>query len=184
MWDKENLYFATKWKDPAPMFSVVNPDHNPGDGWKSDSVQLRIRSADQTSWVTTWYFSETKTPVMSIAKWREMNNSRAGIDTTLLKAAPGGSDLGEGVKLAYKADADGKGFVQEMRIPWGMLHRKVPEMAADYVFRMGMEFLWGAPDGGKSHPCPPLRRQHAVRSDHPRVLLDRMGRLGRRKAAR
>ncbi len=153
MWDKEYLYVAAKWKDPAPMYSTVNPDHNPGDGWKSDSMQLRIRTADQTSWVTTWYFTETKTPVLSVCKWKEMNNDRGGMDDILLKASPGGTDLGQGVMLAYKADSDGKGFAQEMRIPWGMLHRKVPEIAPGYAFRMGMEFLWGAPDGGKSYPC-------------------------------
>ena len=110
LWDEKNLYLAAKWKDPTPMFSVVNPNHNPGDGWKSDSMQLRVRTADQTSWVTTWFFAENKTPAMTVCKWKDMNNDRAGMDTLLLKAAPGGTDIGEGAALAYKADPDGDGL--------------------------------------------------------------------------
>ncbi len=155
MWDKEYLYLAAKWKDPTPASSLVNPAHNPGDGWKADAWQLRIRTTDRTLWVTTWPFSPPGapiTPALSICTWKDMNDGRSDMDTQLLQAAPGGTDLGEGVAMAYKRAADGNGYVQELRLPWRLLHRAAPPIAPGYVLRIGMEFLWGAPDGGRSAP--------------------------------
>ncbi|MEI8197257.1 MAG: sugar-binding protein, partial [Phycisphaerae bacterium] len=146
MWDRDNLYLAVKWKDPTPMYSTVDPEVNPGDGWKSDAVQLRIKT-DQTLWITTWYYTPKKIPVLQLAVWKDPTDERKGTTETLLRAAAGKSDLGQGVEMAYKADADGKGYVQEIKIPWKLLYKQVPEIQAGLKFRMGMEFLWGDPTG-------------------------------------
>jgi len=63
------------------------------------------------------------------------------------RAKEGSTDLGGGVEMAYRKDADGKGFVQEIRIPWSVLYRQVPKIAPGLTFRMGHEFLWGDPTG-------------------------------------
>jgi len=147
MWDETNLYMAFQWKDPTPMYSMVDPAFNPNDGWKSDSVQLRVSTSDQNTWLTTWYFTGKKMPVLHVAKWQDRNNSRAGQDVTLLTTAPGGTDLGSGAEMAYRKDADGKGYVQEIKVPWSLIYTTPPRPAAGMTLRIGMEFLWGDPSG-------------------------------------
>ena len=146
MWDAAHLYLAARWKDPTPMHNTVDPDFNINDGWKSDSWQMRIVS-DRPLWITTWYFTPKKMPVAHVAYWKDPRNSRAGQDVRVYRAAPGGTDLGGGVEMAYRKDADGKGFVQEVRLPWRVLYKHVPEIKAGLVLRLGNELLWGDPTG-------------------------------------
>ncbi|HUT10470.1 MAG TPA: hypothetical protein VMX94_07050 [Armatimonadota bacterium] len=150
MWDADNLYLAAKWKDPTPMFSAIDPAINPNDGWKSDCWQIHMVT-DHPFWNTTWYYTAPKQPAISLAHWKTQD-SRDGTDNTLLKAKEGGTDLGQGAQMAYRADPDGKGFVQEIKFPWTVLYRKAPEIKAGLVFRMGCEFLWGDVTGGKAPP--------------------------------
>lgn len=147
MWTASDLYVVIKWKDPTPMYSMIDPEFNENDGWKSDSVQLRLWTPDQTSWITTWFFAGKKQPVMHISVWKDPRNCRNGQDNTVLVAKPGETDLGQGAEMAYKVDADGKGYVQEIKIPWKFIYKNPPEMNAGATFRMGMEFLWGDPTG-------------------------------------
>lgn len=146
MWDRENLYLAAHWKDPTPMYNTVDPAFNPSDGWRSDAWQMRIKT-DKNCWITTWYFTPKKMPVMHISDWKNPARDKDGQDITLLRAKEGGTDLGKGVEMAYKADDDGKGFVQEIKIPWSILYKQPPAIVAGLTFRMGMEFLWGDPTG-------------------------------------
>jgi hypothetical protein len=146
MWDAKYVYLAAHWKDPTPMYNTVDPDFNPTEGWKSDAWQMRIKS-DKNCWITTWYFTPKKMPLMSIDDWKNPARDKDGLDNTLLRGEPGKPDMGKGVQMVYKADADGKGFVQEMRLPWSVIYRQPPEAKAGNVFRMGMEFLWGDPSG-------------------------------------
>ncbi len=142
MWDAQHLYLAAKWRDPTPAFSQIDPAFNPGDGWKSDSWQLRV-STDRRLWITTWLFTPKNQPVMHLAYWRDDNDSRKGQDETVLVAKPGGTDLGQGAQMAYRTDPDERGFVQEIRIPWKLLYQTVPEVKPGLTLRLGMEFLWG-----------------------------------------
>jgi len=146
MWDKAHLYLAAKWRDPTPAYSTVDPDFNVNDGWKSDSWQMRVRT-DRPLWITTWHFTPKKMPVMHVAYWKNPNDSRAGQDAAVYRAKPGGTDLGGGARMAYRIDAGGKGYVQEIRIPWSILYKQVPAIAPGLVFRLGNEFLWGDPTG-------------------------------------
>ncbi|NQT51724.1 hypothetical protein HQ576_06730 [bacterium] len=146
MWTPDALCLAAKWRDPTPAFSAIDPDFNPGDGWKSDAWQMRVKT-DRTLWITTWLFTARKLPVMHIAYWKNEGNSRDGQDELLLKAKPGGTDLSQGAAMAYQMDADGKGYVQEVRIPWKLIYRQPPKLAAGLTFRLGNEFLWGDPTG-------------------------------------
>ncbi|MFI5380850.1 MAG: sugar-binding protein [Tepidisphaerales bacterium] len=142
MWDADNLYLAAKWKDPTPMLSTVDPDFNPTEGWKADAIQMRVQT-DQTMWLTTWYYTPKKMPVLHLSVWKNPARDTDGQNITLLRAKEGGTDLGQGAEMAYKADADGKGYVQEIKIPWKLLYKQVPAMKAGVTFHMGLEFLWG-----------------------------------------
>ena len=146
MWDAKYLYLAAKWRDPTPAYNTVDPDFNVNDGWKSDSWQMRILT-DRPLWITTWFFTPKKMPVLHVAYWKDPRNSRAGQEAVVYRAKPGATDLGGGVAMAYRVDASGKGCVQEIRIPWSVLYKTPPKIAAGVVFRLGNEFLWGDPTG-------------------------------------
>ncbi len=147
MWDNDNLYLAAKWKDPTPMFSLIDPGFNPDEGWKEDAWQIRLANSDSTVWLTTWYFTTKEQPVLHLNYWKNKENLNDGTTVKLLVAKPGGIELGEGAEMCYKADADGKGFVQEMKIPWKLLYKTVPAIKAGESFHMGSEFLWSDPTG-------------------------------------
>ena len=147
MWDRDALYVGIKWRDPTPLFNTVDPAFNPNEGWKADAVQMRLRTADQTTWCTTWYYTPKRQPVFLLDVWKDPANCRAGQDSRLFVAPEGGTVLGDGVELAYFKSEDGKGFSQELRIPWKLLFKTVPEIKADLVFKLGFEFLWGDPTG-------------------------------------
>ncbi|MGB2820665.1 MAG: hypothetical protein WBF17_06760, partial [Phycisphaerae bacterium] len=146
MWDKAHLYLAAKWRDPTPAYSTVDPDFNVSDGWKSDSWQMRILT-DRPLWITTWYFTPKKMPVMHVAYWRDHGDARAGEDVVVYRARPGETKLGGGVEMAYRVDAGGKGYVQEIKVPWSVLYKEVPQIGPGVVLRLGNEFLWGDPTG-------------------------------------
>lgn len=142
MWDNENLYLAAKWKDPTPAFSDVNPDFNPNDGWKSDSWQMRIVT-DQTLWLTTWHFAAKKMAVLHHATWKDPRNARGGTNEFVLRTNGDSSELGRGAAMKYGIGEDGNGCVQEVRIPWTLLYKTVPELKDGFTFQLGNEFLWG-----------------------------------------
>ena len=146
MWDKDALYLAARWRDPMPMYSLIDPAFNPDEGWKEDSWQMRIL-ADRPLWITTWYFTPRKESVLHIAYWKNPRDSRAGCDIVMLTGKDGSPDLGQGAQMAYKADADGKGFAQEIQIPWTLLYKAMPEVKPGLTLRIGNEFLWGDPTG-------------------------------------
>ena len=147
MWDKDALYIGAKWKDPTPMYSTVDPAFNPSEGWKSDAIQFRLSSEDQSTWLTTWYFTPKKQPILHQFIWKDRSNERLGGETKMYVAEPGKTDLGNGIQMAYKADADGQGYFQEIRIPWGVIYAKPQQMGPGKSFRMGLEFLWGDATG-------------------------------------
>ncbi len=145
MWDRDNLYVALKWKDPTPMFSTVDPAFNPADGWKSDSVQIRLRT-DQFSHVTTWYFTPKEMPVVQIDNGKGLENPFGGPGSFWVGKAHG-TVLGRGIEMAYRKDADGQGYTQEIKLPWTLIYNTVPALKAGDKFQMGFEYLWGDPSG-------------------------------------
>ncbi|MGI5869731.1 MAG: sugar-binding protein [Kiritimatiellia bacterium] len=147
MWDDDALYLGVKWRDPTPMHNTIDPAFNPNDGWKSDSVQIRARTADQTTWLTTWCFTPKAMPVLHHAIWKNPANDRDGLDETLFVAPEGGTVLGDGLEMAYLRDGDGKGYAQEIRIPWSKLYKTAPSIKPGLSLRLGFEFLWGDPTG-------------------------------------
>ncbi len=147
MHDADALYLAAKWKDPTPMVNNINPEFNVSDGWKSDCIQMRFATADQNTWITTWYYTPEEQPVLHRAVWNDIAESRKG-QTVDVYTAKRNADLGGGVQMAFKADEDGAGYVQEIRIPWKLIYKNVPAMAAGEKFKLGIELLWGDPSGG------------------------------------
>lgn len=164
MWDEDYLYLAAKWKDPTPMYNTIDPVADPSMGWKSDSWQIRVRSGDLISHFTTWFFTPKEMPVLQITYGKSDNEAYGGA-SMLLTGSKGQSGLkilnteekpglmlpsrpapGEAA-MAYRVDADGKGYVQEIRLPWKLLYHKIPAITAGIHLQIGNEFLWGDPSG-------------------------------------
>ncbi len=143
MWDQDYVYLALHFKDPNPMHNTINPVFDPESGWKGDALQLRILS-DRPEWLTMWHYAAEKRSMLHQAVWKDPTSDRKGVDVTLRVGEPGTTDIGDGVQMAFKADADGAGYVQELRIPWAIIYKQAPEVAPGLTFRMGMEFFYGA----------------------------------------
>ncbi len=143
MWDKDFLYIAVRRKDPTPMQNTVDPRFNPNDGWKSDALQLRFRT-DRTVWFTCWFFTPKKQPVAHF-EYEKIPGTPGGGKVIVCDDPP--PKVGNGVELAYRMDADGKGYVEEMKIPWELLYEKKPGFFAPGMkFRLGVETIWGDPN--------------------------------------
>ncbi|WP_283434753.1 hypothetical protein [Neorhodopirellula lusitana] len=141
MWDRDSLYLAIDWKDPTPMANFVDASANPDDGWKGDAIQLRIRSgAERLTHLTGWYDTQRQRPAMTIS------HQRGGGGVQPLLAAPGSNDIGLGIREAFKESSDGKGYIQEIAIPWSVLFEKTPVVTAGLTIRLGVEWVWGDPE--------------------------------------
>lgn len=143
-WDKDYLYLAAKWKDPTPMFSLIDPEFNVNEGWKCDAWQIRFRT-DKISHATMWYYTTKKMPVFHMAYGKSATEPFGG-PGTFWEGAENGTNLGRGIEMAYKATEDGTGFLQEVKIPWSIISDRKDWKAGD-TFQMGYEFLWGDPTG-------------------------------------
>lgn len=111
MYDAENLYLLARWIDETPM---NNPGSSRGDyGWNGDCLQTRIITAAGTP-------SER---CAHITAWMD----RDGIDVVDLaygrKFDEGGMKDAQaaGAAQEFRKNDDGRGYVQEIAIPWKLL---------------------------------------------------------------
>ncbi|MFA6293696.1 MAG: hypothetical protein WC637_18050 [Victivallales bacterium] len=111
MYDKDFLYVLARWNDPTPM---NNPGSSKGDhGFNGDCLQLRFitgyeKPDERVSHWTCWKDREG-IDVMDVAYNRDFKG-------------PGIRDAKEkGAFQAFLADKDGKGYSQEIAIPWNMI---------------------------------------------------------------
>jgi len=143
MYDAKYLYVAAHVLDSSPMKNVNKP--RVGAGFAADSVQVRLCTDPDHPWpvggghnwakplgkVDTinhlmwwWYSGDEPQAAFDLAK---------GMDFHWHKVYDPGE---EGLEVAYKEDADGKGYVMESRTPWALLTAGKP-----------------APKGGDILPC-------------------------------
>ncbi len=142
MYDADNLYVAIRWKDPTPMGNIHDPRYRADKGWAGDAVQLRVKT-DRIAHITAWYYAAEKEPVMQIDYGVGMSKPFGGGHKALLRTE--GWKLSDGAEMAFLADADGKGYVQEMKIPWKLIVQDATYGAGD-AFNMGIELMWGEGD--------------------------------------
>jgi len=139
MYDADYLYLAFHFKDQTPLVNHIDPVSNPTDGWKSDAVQIRIKS-DRTAHITAWYYTDAKRPGMSIhyGMW----NPKGDADYADLRDA-----LKAGAREAFGKDVDGQGYVQEIALPWKLITRDGHALKAGDKPSLGLEFFWGDATG-------------------------------------
>jgi len=150
MYDRDNLYIACHFKDSTPLFNNVNPVTQPGEGWRGDCLQMRIWTDPEkpvgpqggrvAHFDCNYYTPEKKSVVRIIQQ-------DIGHDPKPEKIID--NALSEGVEEAFSLDADGKGYIQEIKIPFKLLRRDGRPYRAGESLRMGLEFLWGDAAGSR-----------------------------------
>ncbi|HBC86718.1 MAG TPA: hypothetical protein DCZ94_07180 [Lentisphaeria bacterium] len=143
MYDAENLYISIHWKDPIPMGNCHDPRFQAHKGWAGDCVQFRVKT-DKISHVTAWYYAAKKEPTIQIEYGKTLTEPFHGGSKVLL-GTEGSAKLTEGAEMAFKKDEDGKGYVQEIKIPWNLITLEKKYKAGD-KFNIGVELLWGEAD--------------------------------------
>jgi len=155
MYDAQHFYLSLVWRDPTPLFNMVDARFDVGSGWKSDCVQLRVIT-DVVMHIDCWYSAAAKQPVVNIA----YGSLRRGSPNHSDKLANIADAIKAGAREAFAMGADGKSYTQELALPWKLITGQsaivkatgkpfAPPRAykAGDNFRMGMEFLWGGSDG-------------------------------------
>ena len=158
MYDKENFYLAVIWRDPTPMYNMVDSSFDIGSGWKSDCLQLRLKTDMVIGDVTCWYSTAAKHPVVNIQYGRFTGGRDKDTDVTAFQAI--NDALQVGAQEAFAMGEDGKSYTQEIALPWKLItgqsaivkatgkpYREPKSYGPGDSFNMGMEFLWGPPDG-------------------------------------
>ncbi len=143
MHDAEAFYVAIHWKDPQPMGNSHHPRYQANKGWAGDSVQLRIKT-DRISHLTAWYYGPTNEPALQISYGRDLNEPFKGGETQLFRTE--GWKLEQGAEMAFLKDADGHGYVQEIKIPWKLITLEGKPVAVGAPMACGLELLWGETD--------------------------------------
>ncbi|MGB2999062.1 MAG: hypothetical protein WBC59_10595, partial [Phycisphaerae bacterium] len=110
MYDAENLYVLARWNDPTPL---NNPGVKGDMGFAGDCLQFRT--------VTTDAAGKERTAHMTFWKLREGGDL---MDMVYGQKFDGGNfpdAKTEGAQQAFQKNADGKGYVQEIAVPWKLL---------------------------------------------------------------
>jgi hypothetical protein len=142
MYDATNIYVAIHWKDPIPLGNSHDPHFAANKGWAGDSVQLRLKT-DKISHLTAWYYAPKKASAIQISYGESLTKPFGG-GTKLLLSSDESTRLSEGAEMAFKKDADNKGYVQEIKLPWNLITNK-PFKAGETI-HAGVELLWGESD--------------------------------------
>ena len=142
LYDAGNLYVSIHWKDPTPMGNSHDPRYQANKGWAGDCVQLRIKT-DRICHVTAWCYGLKLEPAIHIDYGKSLNEPFGGGDKLLLRTA--GWSLSDGAEMGFQKDADGRGYVQEMKLPWALITKEKKFAAGDRLV-CGVELLWGETD--------------------------------------
>ena len=110
MYDSQNLYVLARWKDPTPLNNPgVKGDH----GFAGDCLQFRTVTTDaagkeRTAHWTCWKLRDGG-DLMDATYGQRLNEGNIPDAKT------------EGAQQTFAVDADGKGYVQEIAVPWKLL---------------------------------------------------------------
>ena len=119
MYDAENVYLLARWLDPTPL---NNPQSSKGgQGWDGDCLQVRFITGCKTPHeVITWLNCWRDRDGISIVG-RESPGERDSAGHPCVRLPKLTNALAHGVQQAFKVNDDGKGYVQEIAVPWKML---------------------------------------------------------------
>lgn len=141
MHDADNFYVSLHWKDPIPLGNSHQPRYQANKGWAGDAVQLRLKT-DRISHVTAWYYAPASEPALQISYGKSLTEPFGGAEAQLFRTQ--GWKLDQGAEMAFLKDADGRGYVQEIKLPWKVIAEKTPKPGEQ--ISCGVELLWGEAD--------------------------------------
>ena len=136
MFDAQNLYLLARWNDETPL---NNPGQTMADyGFAGDCLQFRIilqpgLPTERTSHWTCWQGRDGD-DLMDIAYGKRFNEGSIKDAKKL------------GAKQAFLKNADGKGYVQEIAIPWSLLLKEgqsAPKAGDRFVMTIEPNFTLG-----------------------------------------
>ena len=154
MYDRDNLYLLARWVDATPM---NNPGSVKGDyGFRGDCLQLRVTTApDVTAPEVTSTDQKAKdAPTMRtthLTCWRD----RDGLDVIDVAYGRHFDEGGlkdakkEGAAQAFLGTPNGKGYTQEIAIPWKLLSKPGYEVKAGNRLLMTLEPNFTVGNGGR-----------------------------------
>ena len=144
-YDKNSLYIAIEFRDPTPMINNVDAIREPYGGWKADGFQARFITDYPQIHFTSWYSSMSKYSVATISYNRPLNEKNTA------KFSKPGAEIHDstGFEQVFRTLPDNRGYIQELRIPWKLLYRKVPDIKGGLKFGFTGEYFWGGSTGNK-----------------------------------
>jgi len=130
MYDDQNLYVLARWRDETPL---NNPGQTIADyGFAGDCLQLRFIAAPETPEERTSHWTCWKgrdgADLMDVQYGKQFNDGGNLKDAKTAGAAQ-----------AFATDKDGKGYVQELAIPWKLLGKTAASPGAGKSFIMTIE---------------------------------------------
>ncbi len=129
MYDADNLYLLARWNDTTPL---DNPGVTSGDlGFRGDCLQTRVVTSfnqpdEKTTHLTCWQGRDGR-DVIDLVWGRQFDQGAVKDAKT------------KGAEQAFAENADGKGYVQEIAIPWALLTKDGQPPAAGATLRMAVE---------------------------------------------
>ncbi len=160
MYDADALYLAAHVADDSPLRNRHDPRVDPADAWRGDCLQVRLntdptmplplqanefdaRNGGKASTdsrivhLTLWCFSDRKEPCLMV---------EYGFDFHGRKVLTGPQS-----GLAFKLDADGRGYTLEARVPWSLIAtapgQSTPKAGDRVAFTL--QPLWGDAAGDR-----------------------------------
>ncbi|MFZ2654036.1 MAG: hypothetical protein WAX69_03915 [Victivallales bacterium] len=138
MYDTDYLYVSVHWKDPVPMGNEHDPKVNKY-GFGGDCLQLRLVT-DKVAHVTAWYYAASNEPFINVSYGKGVLQPFGGGSKDFFQKE--GVRLQDGAEMACLKDADGKGYVQELKLPWTLIADSKRYKPGEQ-FTCGVELMWG-----------------------------------------
>ena len=127
MYDAENLYVLARWIDHTPMNNpgqLSGPSGRAGDSLRMSFFTVSARAGRRASHWTCWAGTGGK---------------------DVIRASGIGDARKRGAGQAFSKNPDGKGYVQEVAIPWKLLFEdgKAPKAGAEFALTVAPRFTVG-----------------------------------------
>ncbi len=137
MYDSDNVYLLARWLDPTPLDNAQSSKG--GQGWDGDCLQVRFITGYKTpheviTWLTCWRDRDAINVVRRESPDQYNTAGRPCVRLPKLTNA-----LEHGAQQAFTINADGKGYVQEVAIPWKLLVEDGKAPAAGSELRITVE---------------------------------------------
>jgi len=128
MYDNEALYVSAKVTDNTPLRNGYDPDNEPVIVHRGDCFYLRFKEDQMVTNLFGFFNSKIKQPCMVMAEgvdWYGTNKYSNGIN--------------RGVQESFQLNADGKGYTQELRIPWNLITgSRIPKVGEKIPMLLGI----------------------------------------------